>query len=114
MSFCLGIQLNILLVGFVGLKYSKFGNFAGVFNFLLSLTVVGFYGVLSFIITKNYIKLHKDILKKIKNKKMGLNTQKINNDSEEEKMKAKTENEETNESDKANEQYKSIEGSNNI
>lgn len=51
MSFSMGIKLDILIGAFVGVKYARFNSGASVIGLLVSLAVIGYYGVLTVLIT---------------------------------------------------------------
>lgn len=53
MSYFLGIELDVLIGGFVGLKYSRFDSAKNIFDFTFSLIVVIFYGLVTIIISIN-------------------------------------------------------------
>ena len=51
MSYFLGIQMDILISAFVGIKYGKFDSFANIFSVILSILVVGFYALVTVLIS---------------------------------------------------------------
>ena len=55
MSYFLGIQMDIMIGGMVGLKYARFNSFPTVISVLVSSLVVLFYGFVTVMIT---IKVH--------------------------------------------------------
>lgn len=52
MGYCLGIQLDILIGAFLGLKFAKFDTFSGFFNFFISFGIVIFYSGITFLVVK--------------------------------------------------------------
>ena len=51
MSYFLGIQLDILIGAFTGMKYARVESFANFFNMMVSLVVIIFYGVVTVLIS---------------------------------------------------------------
>ena len=79
-NFSIGIQLNILLVSFLGLKYSRFNYVGGVLSFLLSLLIVVLYFILAVVISKKAWDVNRQIKKNIdKNNSDSENKIKIEN-----------------------------------
>lgn len=50
LNLILAMELDILIGAFVGLKYARFDSFVKVFNFLFSLALVLFYGVITAVV----------------------------------------------------------------
>lgn len=68
MTFLLTIELDILIGAFTGLKYSRFDTGVNIFNMVLSLLVVIFYGLITVTITLKiwfYSRKSKDWIEKL-------------------------------------------------
>ena len=61
----MGIELDILIGAFVGLKYSRFDNARNIFDFILSLLVVVFYGFVTLMISINVWRFSKKAKDKV-------------------------------------------------
>ena len=56
MGYVLGLELDILMGSFIGLKYARFYSIKDFISVTLSIIIVSFYAVVTFVIVKMIIK----------------------------------------------------------